>query len=267
MIDIGVNLLHPQFEPDRAAVVERARAAGVTDMMITCSELSMVPAAIALCDEFNLYCSAGVHPHDARGAAGDLSDRLLQFANSPRVKAIGETGLDFNRNFSPQDVQRRVFETQLQTAGVCGLPVFVHDRDSDGAVYDALAAHVSDLAGVVVHCFTGTGQDLDRYLTLGCCIGITGWICDKKRGTLLRSLVARIPLDRLLIETDAPFLLPQSTPSSWHADNAPGISKRRNEPALLPLIAAQISKETRVPVEDIITQSTRNARRLFDLPA
>jgi TatD DNase family protein len=267
MIDIGVNLLHPQFDSDRAAVVDRARAAGVTDMLITCTELSMVAAAIELCEEFNLHCTAGVHPHDAREADTDLSDRLLHIANSPRVKAIGETGLDFNRNFSPQDVQRHVFDTQLQVARTCGLPVFVHDRDSGGGVYDLLATYTNDLAGVVVHCFTGTSQDLDRYLSLDCYIGITGWICDRKRGALLRSLISRIPLDNLLIETDAPFLLPHTTQSSWHADNAPGISKRRNEPALLPLIAAQISFETQIPMEDIISHTSRNARRLFDLPS
>ena len=236
-------------------------------MLITCTELSMVPAAIELCEEFNLHCTAGVHPHDAQEAEADLSVRLLRLANSPRVKAIGETGLDFNRNYSPENEQRRVFNTQLQVAGTCGLPVFVHDRDSDGGVYDLLAAHANDLAGVVVHCFTGTSQDLDRYLGLDCYIGITGWICDKKRGALLRSLISRIPLDRLLIETDAPFLVPHTTQSSWHVDNAPGISKRRNEPALLPLIARQISNETRVPMEDIVTHSTQNARRLFDLPS
>lgn len=265
MIDIGVNLLHPQFDADRDAVMNRAREAGV-EMLITCTDLGMAEVAIEFCDEHDLHCTAGIHPHDAKDAPNDFTVRLTGIAESSRVKAIGETGLDFNRNFSPPDIQRRVFDTQLEVAAACGLPVFVHDRDSDGAVFEALSSHVDQLDGIVVHCFTGNGEDLHRYLDLGCFIGVTGWVCDERRGGELRDLVQEIPLDRLLIETDAPFLLPQSTPADWHARHAPGHSKRRNEPALLHLVTARIAQEKQLTQAEVAASCTANARRLFDLP-
>ena len=267
MIDIGANLLHPQFDADREAVIARARAAGVRRMLVTATDLSMAEAAIRLCtDEPDLFCTAGVHPHDAKDAPQDpevLGEQLKRLAREPVVRAIGETGLDFNRNFSPPDVQRRVFDIQLTLAGELGLPVFVHDRDSDGAVYEALAQHAANLSGMVVHCFTGSSQDLDRYLALGCAIGITGWICDKKRGGALRELVGRIPLARLLIETDAPFLLPQNAPRNRQKINAPGASSRRNEPAMLSFVAEGIAEATGKPAAEIIAASSDNARQLF----
>ncbi len=269
MIDIGVNLLHPQFAADRQAVLDRARSAGVERMLITATDLPMAAAAVSLCKGTDdLFCTAGVHPHDAKDAPTDpeaLREQLRLLARESAVRAIGETGLDFNRNFSPPDVQRRVFETQLGLAGELGLPVFVHDRDSDGAVYEALARHADRLPGMVVHCFTGSGEDLDRYLALGCAIGITGWICDRKRGGELRALVGRIPLNRLLIETDAPFLLPQNAPKNWQKTHAPGSSSRRNEPALLAYVAAGIAGASGVPAADIIAASSANARSLFRL--
>ncbi len=264
MIDIGANLLHRQFDADRAEVIERARAAGVERMLVTATDLPMTEAAIALCTTASdLGCTAGVHPHDAKHAPEDLTDQLRRLAVNSSVRAIGETGLDFNRNFSPPDVQHRVFETQLSLAGELGLPVFVHDRDSEGAVFQALERHADRLPGMVVHCFTGNGKDLDRYLALGCAIGITGWICDRKRGGELRELVRRIPLERLLIETDAPFLLPQNAPKRWQQVNAPGASSRRNEPALLSYVVEAISDASGTPAADIVAASSRNARTLF----
>jgi TatD DNase family protein len=266
VIDIGVNLLHPQFDDDREAVLARARAAGVHQLLVTATDLTMAARAVDWCEAHDLYCTAGVHPHDAKDAPADLAERLADLARSPRVKAIGETGLDFFRNFSPPSTQHRVFDVHLQAAGKLGLPAFVHDRDSDGAVYAALRRHRDRLPGVVVHCFTGTADDLSRYLALDCHIGITGWVCDERRGQELRALVPLIPLERLLIETDAPFLLPHDTPRTWHAEHAPGASRRRNEPALLPLVAARIARERRVSTETIVRETAANARRLFDLP-
>lgn len=265
MIDIGVNLLHPQFDSDRAAVMKRARDAGV-EMLITCTDLGMTSRIIDFCNQHDLYCTAGIHPHDARDAPADLRTQLEALAGSGRVKAIGETGLDFNRNFSPPDIQRHIFDVQLEVAAAVGLPVFIHDRDSDGAVFEALVRHANKLKGMVIHCFTGNEEDLRRYLDLGCFIGITGWICDERRGAELRKLVRDIPQDRLLIETDAPFLLPQSTPDDWHARNTIGASKRRNEPALLYLVAARIAAEKQLSQTEIEASSTANARRLFGLP-
>ena len=266
MIDIGANLLHPQFDADRQDVIGRARQAGVQKMLVTATDLAMTQSAIELCaGTDDLYCTAGVHPHDARNAPEDLAAELKSLAGQPAVRAIGETGLDFNRNFSPPDVQRQVFDVQLAVAADLNLPVFVHDRDSDGAVYAALAGYADRLPGIVVHCFTGSETDLERYLSLGCAIGITGWVCDKKRGGPLRELVGRIPLDRLMIETDAPFLLPQNAPKRWQQIHAPGASSRRNEPALLPYVAEGIAAASGAPVEEIMAASSRNAEKLFRL--
>lgn len=235
-------------------------------MLVTATDLDMATAAIKLCrDEPDLACTAGIHPHDARHAPGDLKDRLHDLARAAEVHAIGECGLDFNRNFSPPEAQHQVFEAQLTAAGELGMPVFVHDRDSNGAVYEALKRHAHRLPAMVVHCFTGTREDLARYLDLGCAIGITGWVCDRRRGRPLQELVGRIPLDRLLIETDAPFLLPQNAPRNWHRDHAPGASRRRNEPALLNYVAGGIADASGTPVDEIVEASTRNARAIFSL--
>ncbi|MGD8832383.1 MAG: TatD family hydrolase [Pseudomonadales bacterium] len=266
MIDIGVNLLHPQFDPDRTAVVDRARAAGVTGMLVTATDLTTAEAAIDLCARTDLYCTAGVHPHEAKDAPADLSERLLELAGNDRVRAIGETGLDFHRSFSPHEIQRRLFDVQLEVASTCGLPVFVHDRDTGGAVFDELRPRAARLAGVVVHCFTGTSEDLERYLDLGCFIGITGWVTEKRRGVELREVIRDLPLEKLLIETDAPFLLPHNVPGGWREANAPGTRRRRNEPALLPWVAAGVAEAMSVSVEDVIRHSGDNARRLFGLP-
>jgi TatD DNase family protein len=236
VIDIGVNLLHPQFDQDRCAVIDRARAAGVTGLLVTATDLAMSERAVTFCEARDLYCTAG------------------------------ETGLDFNRNYSPPEVQRVVFHAQLRLASQSGLPVFVHDRDSAGEVHEALAGYMADLTGVVVHCFTGSAEDLDRYLRLGCHIGVTGWLNDERRGAGLRSLVDRIPLERLLIETDAPFLRPGDVPKEWLAQQAPAISRRRNEPALLPYIADRIAAIRQEDPETIRRVTADNARRLFRLP-
>lgn len=268
MIDIGVNLLHPQFEGDRELVVDRAAAVGITGMLLTATDLQTAAATIDFCasserQAIQMRTTAGVHPHDAKDAPENLADLLRTLAGSPEVRAIGETGLDFNRNFSPPDLQISVFETQLRLAADLALPVFAHDRDSDGQVYRLLKKYAHLLPGMVVHCFTGSAADLDRYLDLGCAIGITGWVCDRRRGETLRGIVSRIPLDRLMIETDAPFLLPQNAPPDWYQHNA-GI-RRRNEPALLPWVAAGIAEATGRLLQEIREGTAANARRLFGL--
>ena len=284
MFDIGVNLLHQQFDEDREQVVARAAAAGVHQMLITSTDLPLSERSIAYCQQqaalhrhktslgqktslrHNTFCTVGVHPHDAKTAPCDLAERLISLAGHPLVKAIGETGLDFNRDFSPRDIQRRVFVEQLEVAVTTGLPVFVHDRDSDGGVFDILRERMTELSGAVIHCFTGTASDLERYLALDCYIGITGWVCDRRRGKTLRSLVKSIPLSRLMIETDAPFLLPHTIPSDWHQTQAAGSNRRRNEPALLGLVADQIAVLKEIDPRIVIAATSANARRLFRCP-
>ena len=219
----------------------------------------MPKAPIALCARHNgLSCTAGLHPHLAKDAPDGWLDRLKLLAESPWVRAIGETGLDFNRNHSPRPVQQAAFRAQVQLAGQLGMPLFVHDRDTDGAVFEALRDYAGRPDQVLIHCFTGSAADLRRYLAAGYSIGITGWLCDEVRGAELRRLAPSIPLDRLLIETDAPFLFPAGTVP-------PSKRKRRNEPCLLPVIAERLAAVRGIPVEELILRTTDNAQRLFGL--
>ncbi len=259
MIDIGANLTNAAFDSDLDAVIRRATDSGVERIIVTGTDLSSSHAAVALCTQHapHLYCTVGVHPHDAGTVADGWLDGLERLASNPFVRAIGETGLDFNRNYSPQDAQRAVFEAQLELAARLRLPIFVHDRDTDGAVADALGQYRDRLGDIVVHCFTGSPADLRRYLDLDCHIGITGWICDERRGLELQKLVPQIPDARLLIETDAPFLLPRTL--------APRPKSRRNEPANLIWVARMVAQLRGQTVEHIRAMTTANATRVFAL--
>jgi TatD DNase family protein len=256
-VDIGVNLTHRSFADDRDRVVDRAVAAGVTTMIVTGTSEASSRAAQALAAERPgvLRSTVGVHPHDASRCDAGTIERLRALARLPGVVAIGECGLDFNRDFSPRPIQEQWFEAQLVLAAELALPVFLHERDAHARFVAILRAHRPSLVDAVVHCFTGTAAELDAYLELGACIGITGWICDERRGLALRKLTAAIPLDRLMIETDAPFLAPR--------DLRPKVS--RNEPAYLPHILAAIAAERREPLEVVAAATTATARRVFRL--
>jgi TatD DNase family protein len=257
IIDIGVNLAHKSFGADRAQVIARALDAGVVQMIVTgTSEANSREAqAIAATRPGVLYSTAGVHPHDARSCTDHTIPALRELATSPGVVAVGECGLDFNRDFSPRPVQERWFAAQLALAGELRLPVFLHERDAHARFVSIVTEHRANLVDFVVHCFTGTAAELDTYLELGACIGITGWICDERRGADVRKLTARIPLDRLMIETDAPFLAPR--------DIKPRIA--RCEPMHLPHILAAIAAERREEIAVVAAATTATARRVFRL--
>jgi len=259
VIDVGANLLNAQFRKDLGQVIERASIAGVEHIMVTATSLDETEKAQALCAQHpNLSCTAGIHPHVAKDAESGWRERLLKLAQHRSVCAIGETGLDFNRNFSPPNRQRDLFREQIEVAGELGLPLFVHDRDTNGAVYETLAAFPGKPEKVLIHCFTGSRRDLHRYLDAGYSIGITGWVCDPFRGAELARLAPSIPLDRLLIETDAPFLFP-------HGATPPTGRRRRNEPCLLPAVAQQLADLYGLPIYELARHTTENARRLFGL--
>jgi TatD DNase family protein len=257
MIDIGANLTNRAFAGDLDSVLERAWEHGVDCIVVTGTDVASSERAIALCDRApsRLYCTVGVHPHDAAAVDDGWLDAVEQLREAACVRAIGECGLDFNRNYSPRDVQQRVFDAQLELAARVALPVFVHDRDSGGAVAHHLARHRTRLRDVIVHCFTGDAETLEAYLDLDCHIGITGWICDERRGLELASIAARIPDDRLLIETDAPFLLPRTI--------SPRPSSRRNEPANLVWVARRLAEARGQTVEHVCAATAANAQRVF----
>ena len=255
MIDIGVNLMNPSFDHDRQAVLAAAQNAGVKKMVITGSCLKSSTAAAAFAKE-NSCCkaTAGLHPHNAKDWGKETAAQLRELLRHESVVAAGECGLDYNRNFSPPAAQRICFEEQLALAVELQKPVFLHERDSFDDFFSFLKQYRPRLSGAVVHCFTGTAEHLEAYLALDCYIGITGWVCDERRGSGLIPLLKQIPADRLLLETDAPYLLPR---------NMPGKKSRRNEPAFLAHIAAFAAKITGKELEEIAAETSANAERLF----
>ncbi len=264
MIDIGANLAHDSFDSDRAAVLERAWAAGLSRIVVTGSSADSSERALTLAQAHpqRLFATAGLHPHHASEWSSELAARFEGLAQNPAVVALGECGLDYFRDLSPRDVQRKAFAEQLALAAKLKKPVFLHQRDAHADFLPLLREHRSQLVDAVVHCFTDTRAALEDCLALDCHIGITGWVCDEKRGAALREIVALIPDDRLLIETDAPYLLPHNAPR-----DRTRVSGRRNEPALLPWVVktlAQLRNQTERHIADI---TTANARRFFRLPA
>ncbi len=259
LIDIGANLTHDSFDKDRDAVLARAREAGVRRLIVTGTSVtaSLEAAALATSAPEALFATAGIHPHHAAEFDGHSIGALRALAAEPQVVAIGECGLDYFRDFSPRDAQRRAFEAQLALAAETGLPAFLHQRDAHEPFAEIVAAHRHALTGAVAHCFTGGPAELETYLALGLHIGITGWVCDERRGAALREALPRVPLDRLLLETDAPYLLPR--------DLDPKPRDRRNEPAYLPHVLAVVARTLGLPPEDVANASTRNAEALFGL--
>jgi TatD DNase family protein len=267
LIDIGANLLSSQFAADRDAVLTRAYTVGVERIVITASNLQAVPEILAFIRENRhrsgwprLYTTAGIHPHEAAAAPAGFESALAGWFVDPDVVSAGEAGLDYNRNFSPRDIQREVFSRQIEAARAADMPLFVHDRDSEGETLALLREGRVDPERIVIHCFTGTAAALDAYLEAGFRIGITGWVCDRKRGESLRSLVPRIPPDRLLIETDAPWLLPQDLPAIERK-----AMNRRNEPATLPHIAATLARLMHMDPQVLADTTRANATRFFRL--
>ena len=257
LVDIGLNLAHDSFDHDREQVVEAAVAAGVRHMVITGSTLESTRAAIALARAApeRFRATAGIHPHHAREFSDGDVPALRELLQDPQVGAAGECGLDYFRNFSPHEDQERVFRRQLELAAEAGKPVFLHQRDAHDAFMAILREHRARLAGGVAHCFTGDERELRDYLALDLSIGITGWICDERRGQHLRDLVRLIPAERLMIETDAPYLLPR--------DLKPKPQSRRNEPKYLPHILATVAACRGEPPETVAAATTRNSLRFF----
>jgi TatD DNase family protein len=259
LVDIGVNLTHKSFREEREAVIERARGAGVVQMIVTGTRLEDSFRAYDLARRHPavLFSTAGVHPHNARECTPRTLADLHDLALRPGVVAIGECGLDYDRNFSPPDVQRRWFAAQVALALELGRPLFLHERAAHDDFQAIIEEHQSGQLRGVVHCFTGGAAVLEAYLALGLHIGITGWICDERRGRHLADLVQRIPADRLLVETDAPFLTPR--------DLTPPPPRGRNEPSLLPHVARRIAAARGVSLEELARETTASATALFGL--
>lgn len=260
MFDIGVNLTNTQFAKDRVQVIARAKAAQLSGMLITGTNVHESEHALALASEYPGYCwsTAGVHPHEASQWNDAVAERVHQLLQQDAVVAVGECGLDFNRNFSTPQEQEYAFSAQLALAAELELPLFLHCRDAHERFITLLSPWLDKVPAAVLHCFTGTAQELDACLQAGLSIGITGWVCDERRGLALRELLPRIPLERLLLETDAPYLLPR--------DLHPKPASRRNEPCFLPHIVSQVASWRDEDACMLGQKVDENARRVFRLP-
>jgi TatD DNase family protein len=259
LIDIGVNLTHESFANDLPEVLRRAHLAGVSRMIITGTSVASTREAIALVrtDPHRLYATAGLHPHHACEFSAGVRDELRELAADPAVVAIGECGLDYYRNYSPREAQIAAFRGLLELAVETGKPVFLHQRDAHADFMAILRDFRDSLADGVAHCFTGSRSELDDCLAINLAIGITGWICDERRGQHLLPMISSIPAGRLMIETDAPYLLPRTL--------RPRPSHRRNEPAFLPEVARTVAQARNESLEQLAASSTAAAARLFRL--
>jgi TatD DNase family protein len=261
LIDIGVNLHHRSFSADRDEVIGRAVDAGLSAMIVTGTSVKESQGALDLARQYPgvLFSTAGVHPHNARDFDQATILALNELASSNQVVAIGECGLDFNRDFSPRPAQEQCFEAQVELACDLGLPLFLHERDAHQRFMAILKPRRDRIRRAVVHCFTGNRRELKAYLDLDFHIGITGWICDDRRGTDLRELVSSIPMDRLMLETDAPFLIPRTM--------SPRPKNARNEPAFLKHVLYSVAMAAGKREEEVAATTTRTARKFFGLDA
>lgn len=260
LIDIGANLTHESFDKDRGEVLRQARTAGVRRLIITGTSVTESVRALELAkaNPGQLFSTAGVHPHNADAFDEHTAEALGELLAQEEVVAVGECGLDFYRDFSPRAAQRMAFEAQLEIAADTRLPVFLHQRDAHETFLELLRPVRNRLCGGVAHCFTGTLEMARAYLEMDLYIGITGWLCDERRGAELRDTVRHLPLDRLLIETDAPYLLPRDLPEKPRG--------RRNEPRFLPHVLQRLATTMDRSVDEVADASRKNAERLFSIP-
>jgi len=259
-IDIGVNLTGSSFSGDLDDVIERAARAGVGRMIVTGTDADHSRAALALCARYpgRLFATAGVHPHHADDYTPESAACIRELCADDSVVAVGECGLDFNRNYSTPASQRAAFESQLELAAETGRPVFLHQRDARADFTAIMRSAMPQLSGAVSHCFTGGAAEAADYLELGMYIGVTGWICDERRGRELQQAVTQIPLQRILLETDAPYLLPRDLAQK-------PVKSRRNEPCYLPHICAVLARYMNVDVDELAQAALANTQRLFSI--
>lgn len=252
LVDTHAHLDHDRFAADRNVVLDRARDAGVGLIITVAGDLASARAAVNLAGEHaSVFAAVGVHPHDAAGAGPGYLEELRRLAMHPRVVAIGEIGLDYHYDFSPRPVQREVMIAQLELAGELDLPVIVHSREAAQDSYALLRD--GRWPGAVMHCFGGDWDTARTFLDIGCYISLAG-VVTFKGAQALREVAEKVPEDRLLLETDAPYLAPVPRRG------------RRNEPAYLRHTAEFIAGLRGLTLERLAGITTANARIFFNLP-
>ncbi|WP_020408494.1 TatD family hydrolase [Hahella ganghwensis] len=265
MIDIGVNLSSKLLQNKQGLseiealeqLVATSRTNGMTALVAIGTNLKQSLKAVEfarLHPDF-IYATAGVHPHDAKDLDEAGKKGLASLIEAPEVVAVGEMGLDFNRNFSPPLIQEDVFSFQLELNKGQRKPLYLHERDAIDRQLDILEAHRQHFESGVVHCFTGNKDSLRRYLDFGLYIGITGWVCDERRGNDLVEAIPYLPLDRLLVETDSPYLLPRTL--------RPKPKNGRNQPWYVKEVIQKIAEIKQMDILEVENITSRNARELF----
>lgn len=257
-IDIGANLSASCFNRDIDAVIERALNASVKQMIVTGTNIKHSQQAIELSERYPnvCYATAGLHPHHASDYSADIFSELKELCAHESVLAVGECGLDYNRNFSSRKEQIRAFEAQLELAAECRKPVFLHQRDAHADFLNILDEYRPALSNAVAHCFTGNLDEVRDYLALDMYIGLTGWISDERRGQDLQNAVHDIPLNRIMLETDAPYLLPRNL-------KLKPVKKGRNEPCFLPEIATKVAHYMQVDEKLLWQYALANTQSFF----
>lgn len=270
MIDIGLNLTNSRFRNDTEQVINSALAVNVGAMIVTGTNIEQSQNAQQLTQEYPhcLYATAGIHPHDASTFSDKSVTQLQTLLNDKKVVAVGECGLDFNRNFSTPAEQLSCFEIQLELAVELQMPVFLHQRDANDNFLQLIKKYRSGLVGAVAHCFTGGQKELESYLQEDLHVGITGWLCDERRGQELRDCVNLIPVDKVMVETDAPYLFPRN----YKLPDEDSLSSKqkkkirsRNEPQYLPYIIEALANLMMQDKDVIAQMMTKNAQRFFRL--
>ncbi len=252
MFDIGANLTSSHFSKDLDAVVNDSFTAGVEKICVTSSNLDDVKNAKKITEKYeNLYYSVGFHPHNAKDFKIEFLKDMSIYLDDPKAICLGEMGLDFNRNFSSKEEQILCFESQLSLANSINKPLFLHQRDAHEEFLSILDNYKFNQK-LIVHCFTGNLSELEDYLKRDFYIGITGWVCDLKRGLDLRECINHIPQDKLLIETDSPYLSPRK-------------KIRRNEPKFLIDVAEEVARLRQQTKESIVKSSYENSLNFFNL--
>ena len=255
--DIACNFTSDRFENDLDEVINQAIINNITKFGLICSRLSDIDKLLEIYNRYSkdMFFTIGVHPHHANEINEEYLKKLKEVINNNNPHAIGETGLDFFRNLSTYEEQIFAFEEQIKIAIDTNKPLFLHQRDSHDDFIKILRKYSSDINKSVVHCFTGTKEQLNDYLELDCYIGVTGWICDAKRNVELRKTIKNIPLERLMIETDCPYLIPKNL------EEKP--KNNRNEPTYLNHIANEVATLMKKDINDIREKTYKTSLSFF----
>ena len=257
LFDTHCHLNDKAYDKDVDAVIKRAHDAGVAACMVVGTDKASSIKAAAMAESANgIYASIGIHPHEAQSCSESSLKSLIKLAENPKVCAWGEIGLDFNRMYSQKDDQEKWFIRQLELADKCNLPVIFHERDSKGRLLELIKDYNKKGRKGVVHCFSGNRTELEQYINLGLYIGITGVLTLKKRGSDLRKLAPIIPVEQILIETDAPYLTPGPEKNRT----------RRNEPAFVKSILFKLAETRKEDPEYLASATWENSCRLFNIP-